>query len=71
MPWTEVVSKWKHGALHSGSPSGPIVTDRAKAVAIMLSEKRQAEGGKREYQPRRGRPLRVKHKVPARFKRRT
>jgi len=49
MPWTEVMSKFKHGGLHSGSKSGPRVQSRAQAVAIMLSEKRAAEGGKNEY----------------------
>lgn len=49
MPFTEVLSKFKHGNLHSGSKSGPPVKDRKQAIAIMLSEKRAAEGGKREY----------------------
>lgn len=49
MPWDEVMSKFKHGGLHSGSKSGPKVQSRAQAVAIMLSEKRAAEGGKDEY----------------------
>ena len=51
MPYTEVMHKFKHGGLHSGSPSGPKVKSRAQAIAIMLSEKRAAEGGKKEYQP--------------------
>ena len=40
--------KWKTGQLHSGSPSGPAVTNLKQAVAIMLSEKRKekANGGK-------------------------
>lgn len=50
MPWTEVMHKWKHGGLHSGSKSGPKVTNQKQAVAIMLSEKRAAAGGKKEYQ---------------------
>ena len=41
--------KFKHGQLHSGSKSGPTVSNRKQAIAIMLSEKRAAEGGKREY----------------------
>lgn len=49
MPWDEVMSKWKAGRLHSGSPSGPVVGDRRRAVAIMLSEKRAAARGKDEY----------------------
>lgn len=42
--------KFKHGDLHSGSKSGPEVKDRDQAVAIMLSEKREVEGSKKEYQ---------------------
>ena len=49
MPWTEVMHKWKGGQLHSGSKSGPPVTGQKQAVAIMLSEKRAAAGGKAEY----------------------
>jgi uncharacterized protein DUF6496 len=52
MPYTEVMSKFKHGGLHSGSKSGPKVTNRKQAIAIMLSEKRAAAGGKKEYQPK-------------------
>jgi hypothetical protein len=52
MPYTEVMHKWKSGALHSGSKSGPKVTNQKQAVAIMLSEKRAAKKGKKEYQPR-------------------
>ena len=51
MPYDEVLHKWKHGELHSGSKSGPKVKSQPQAVAIMLSEKRAAEGGKKEYQP--------------------
>ena len=49
MPWNEVMSKFKHGGLHSGSKSGPKVGSRKQAVAIMLSEKRAAENGENEY----------------------
>lgn len=49
MPWDQVMHKWKHGKLHLGSKSGPIVKDRKRAIAIMLSEKREAEGGNEEY----------------------
>jgi hypothetical protein len=52
MPYTEVMHKWKHGTLHSGSKKGPKVTNPKQAVAIMLSEKRAAAGGKQEYQPK-------------------
>jgi hypothetical protein len=44
MPYTEVMHKWKHGNLHSGSKHGPVVKDRKQAIAIMLSEKRKGIG---------------------------
>jgi len=50
MPYTEVMHKWKEGNLHSGSKSGPEVKSQKQAVAIMLSEKRAAKKGKKEYQ---------------------
>lgn len=49
MPWSEVPKKFKAGELHSGSKAGPKVTDRKQMIAVMLSEKRKAEGGKAEY----------------------
>jgi len=49
MPWDEVMHKWKHGLLHSGSKTGKKVTNRKQAIAIMLSEKKAASNGKREY----------------------
>lgn len=49
MPYTEVMSKFKHGDLKSGG-SGKKVKSRKQAIAIMLSEKRAAQGGKKEYQ---------------------
>jgi hypothetical protein len=49
MPYDEVMHKYKHGNLHSGSKSGPKVKNRKQAIAIMMSEKREAEGGKKEY----------------------
>ncbi len=52
MPYDEVMSKWKSGSLHSGSKSGPKVSSQKQAVAIMLSEKRAAAKGKKEYQPK-------------------
>lgn len=51
MPYDEVLSKFKHGELHSGSKSGPKVKNRKQAIAIMLSEKRAAKRGKSEYKP--------------------
>lgn len=49
MPYDEVMHKFKKGQLHSGSKSGPKVKSRKQAIAIMLSEKRAAKGGKKEY----------------------
>ncbi len=50
MPYDEVLSKYKAGTLRSGSDSGPKVKSSKQAIAIMLSEKRAAQGGKTEYQ---------------------
>lgn len=36
-----VMDEYKHGKLHSGSKSGPVVQSRKQAVAIALSEQRQ------------------------------
>ncbi len=44
MPADQVMHKFKHGNLHSGSKKGPKVKDRKQAIAIMLSEKRSGEG---------------------------
>lgn len=52
MPFDEVMSKFKSGDLHSGSKNGPKVSSRKQAVAILLSEKKKAEGGKSEYAPK-------------------
>jgi hypothetical protein len=49
MPAEEVMHKFKEGELHSGSKSGPKVSNRKQAIAIMLSEKRAAKAGKSEY----------------------
>jgi len=49
MPYTQVMHKWKSGMLHQGSKTGPPVTNRKQAIAIMLSEKKKAEGGDEEY----------------------
>ena len=46
MPWDEVMEKWKSGKLKSGNKeTGKPVKNQKQAVAIMLSEKRAAEGG--------------------------
>jgi len=34
----DVMHKYKHGSLHSGSKKGPIVDNRQQAIAIALSE---------------------------------
>ena len=41
--------KFKAGELRSGSKQGPKVRSRKQAIAIMMSEKREAKGGKGEY----------------------
>lgn len=48
MPWDAVMHKFKTGSLKSGG-SGKPVKSRKQAVAIMLSEKRAAGAGKKEY----------------------
>lgn len=48
MPWNEVMHKWKSSDLKSGG-SGKTVKNPKQAVAIMLSEKRAAKRGKKEY----------------------
>lgn len=37
----KVMHEYKHGNLHSGSKTGPIVSDRKQAIAIALSEARR------------------------------
>lgn len=44
--------KWGQGKLKSGG-SGKPVKSQKQAVAIMLSEKRQAQHGKSEYKARK------------------
>lgn len=51
MPFDQVMHKFKGGNLHSGSKGGPAVKNRKQAIAIMLSEKRNADSGNTEYQP--------------------
>ena len=34
----DVMSKYKHGTLHSGSKKGPVVKSRKQAIAIGMSE---------------------------------
>lgn len=40
----KTMHEFKHGELHSGSKSGPKVTDRKQAIAIALSQARKATG---------------------------
>ena len=63
MPFDRVMHKFKSGKLHSGSKSGPEVTNRKQAVAIMLSEKEAASGGKQEYKPKGRASLKALKKV--------
>jgi len=37
----KVMREFKHGQLHSGSKTGPLVKDRTQAIAIALSESRK------------------------------
>lgn len=39
------MDEWKHGELHSGSKTGPVVTSHKQAVAIALSEHAKAHAG--------------------------
>ncbi|HET9258281.1 MAG TPA: DUF6496 domain-containing protein [Pseudonocardiaceae bacterium] len=41
-----VMHEFKHGQLHSGSKSGPVVKSRKQAIAIGMSEQRKLRGGK-------------------------
>lgn len=52
MPWDEVMHKFRQGTLRSGGSGAP-VDDRDQAIAIMLSEKRAAKRGKKEYRSRK------------------
>ena len=38
----KTMHEFKHGELHSGSKTGPLVEDRAQAIAIGLNQKRRA-----------------------------
>lgn len=42
-----VLGEYKRGTLHSGSPKGQLVTSRPQALAIALSEQRQADKKRR------------------------
>jgi hypothetical protein len=47
-----VMHEFKHGALHSGSSSGPVVQNRKQAIAIAMSEQRQLQGKKPSARPK-------------------
>lgn len=49
MPYNQVLSKFKHGSLRSGS--GKKVKKRSQAIAIMLSEKKKSDEGNEHYAP--------------------
>jgi len=50
MPFTNVMPQFKQGTLRTGSKTGPLVKNRKQAIAIMLAEKKKAQGGDTEYQ---------------------
>lgn len=68
MPFDEVMHKFKHGMLHSGSKSGPKVKNRKQAIAIMLSEKKKAGEGKKEYKSKKGIKTGPSEKVEKKFR---
>ena len=47
MPSKLVPKKFKSGKLHSGGKKGPVVTNPKQMVAIMLSERRKEQQGKK------------------------
>lgn len=53
MPASEVFSKFGKGQLHSGSKTGPVVTNHKQAIAIKMSEQKAEGAGKAEYQPKK------------------
>ena len=54
----KVMREYKKGSLHSGSKSGPKVTNPKQAKAIALSEARKA--GEKVGKPKRGHKSRAK-----------
>jgi len=58
MPFDQVLTKFAAGKLHSGSKKGKIVSSRAQAIAIMLSEKRKAAAGNPEFKSKKHSNLR-------------
>lgn len=41
----KVLDEWKSGKLHTGSKSGPVVTNKKQALAIAISEARKKKRG--------------------------
>ena len=44
-----VMHEFKHGELHSGSKTGPVVKNRKQAIAIAMSQTGQSKKKKRAY----------------------
>ncbi len=64
MPSAEVMHKFKHGQLHSGSKTGKKVTNRKQAIAIMMSEKRnESKHGGKYVDTGPSKKVRSKHNV--------
>ena len=55
MPSSEVMGKFKKGKLHSGSPTGIVVTSAKQAIAIAASE-RDAERKHGGHYPDKAKP---------------
>lgn len=53
MPGETALHEFKEGTLHSGSKTGPKVTNRKQAIAIYLSENGKSNKGKRGFASRR------------------
>jgi hypothetical protein len=47
MPSVLVPKKFKAGKLHSGSKSGPVVKNPKQMVAIMMSERKKEQQGRK------------------------
>ena len=64
MPSDEVMHKFKHGNLHSGSKTGPKVKNRKQAIAIMMSEKKnESKNGGKYIDVGPSKKFRSKHNV--------
>lgn len=63
MPSKDVMHKFKHGKLHSGSKKGLVVKSRAQAKAIAASEAREEKGHGGKYPEKRKREKRLEGKA--------